>query len=73
MPNSILPRRSFLKSATAMSALATGSLSGANAAIAGGLSASLRPANEPAESKFPKLSMIVPYSPQNLRDRKSVV
>ena len=72
MPKSILSRRSFLKSAGAMGAMATGSLSAANAAIGGGFSASLKPANNPADTKFPKLSMIVPYSPQTLRFAASV-
>ena len=46
MPKSILPRRSFLKSAGALGAMAAGSLSGADAAIAGGLSASQNAAND---------------------------
>ena len=72
MPKSILPRRSFLKSAGAIGAMAAGSLSGANVAIAGGFSTSQNPANDPADTKYPKLSMIVPYSPQTLRFAASV-
>ena len=71
MPNSMLQRRSFLNS-TALSAMATGSLSGANAAIAGGFIASPNPANDSSDTKYPKLSMIVPYSPQTLRFAASV-
>jgi len=72
MRKSILPRRSFLKSAGAIGAMAAGSLPGANAAIAGGFSTSQNPANDPADTKYPKLSMIVPYSPQTLRFAASV-
>lgn len=67
MPSSILPRRNFLKSASALTAMATGSLLGANAALVRGFSASPSPANDSADTKYPKLSMIVPYSPQTLR------
>lgn len=67
MPNSLLPRRSFLKSATALSTLAAGSLSEAKAFVAGPLGSYQDPANAPADTKYPKLSMIVPYSPETLR------
>ena len=67
MPKSILPRRSFLKSAGALGAMATGSLSGANAAIGASFSTSQNSVNDPSGTKYPKLSMIAPYSPQTLR------
>ncbi len=41
-------------------------------AIAGGFSANQNPANDPSDTKYPKLSMIVPYSPQTLRFAASV-
>src|SRR5262245_8109957 len=66
MPNSILPRRSFLKTATALGAMTTSSRAGANAAIAGGFSANPNPASDLSDTKYPKLSMIAPYSPQTL-------
>jgi sugar phosphate isomerase/epimerase len=67
MPNPILPRRDFLRSATAVGAAAGASLSGLNAALAAGLSTSLNATNDPADTKHPKLSLIARYSPQTLK------
>ena len=63
MSKSQLQRRSFLRSASALGALASASLSASNAAIAVGSSANPQSANDPAGAKHPNPWLILGLMP----------
>src|SRR4026207_1908663 len=67
MENPSMPRRTFLKSATAVGSLAGASLAGSSEAVSRGLYTGKDTDADPADNEHPKLSLIARYSPETVR------